>query len=296
MWEGDSNAAGGGWGETSASADPSAACGGTSPPDGAESFTNEPELHEDVIRSQDQEIVEVTADSGVDSGLDKVADLLGAGGREAPEIGDPEFDAGLMPGVSCQSSVVSCRELLPATGDDGRGLGAGQTTRSVGEAAPTQSVERGGSRILPPRGAGPPTRSAPPPPGPAVKRPLRVGRLRSGIAGTASATGDRDCEETGARWAHGGGDQGPAGFVAGGHGSLEAVFAAGAVKRGAVLSCGLQKTWTCIVRRCLGRRRTGLSPGVSGQLSVAENVCPDRAWRQTTDSETWRRPEPSERV
>ena len=81
-----------------------------------------------------------------------MADLLGAGGREAPEIGDPEFDAGLMPGVSCQSSVVSCRELLPATGDDGRGLGAGQTTRSVGEAVPTQSV--GTRRIENPRSGG----------------------------------------------------------------------------------------------------------------------------------------------
>ena len=46
---GHSDAAGGEWGETSASADPSAACGGTSRPDDAESFTNEPELHEDVI-------------------------------------------------------------------------------------------------------------------------------------------------------------------------------------------------------------------------------------------------------
>ena len=127
-------------GEIAVIADPSAACGGTYQPSGEESFTNEPELHEDVIFSQEQESVEVAADSGVDSGLDKVADLLGAGGREAPEIGDPEFDVGLMPGVSCQSSVVSCRELLPGTGEDAPRLGAGQTTRSVGETAPTQSV------------------------------------------------------------------------------------------------------------------------------------------------------------
>ncbi len=136
------NAAGGAadCGEIAVIADPSAACGGTCQPSGEESFTNEPEIYEDVIRSQDQESVEVAADSGVDSGLDKVADLVGAGGREAPEIGDPEFDAGLMPAVSCQSSVVSCRELLSATDGDGRGLGAGQPTRSVGETAPTQSV------------------------------------------------------------------------------------------------------------------------------------------------------------
>ena len=102
--------------EASVNGDPSAACGGSSPTSAEESFTNEPELHEDVSFSQTQEIVEITADSGVDSGLDKVADMLGAGGSEEDEIGDSEFDAGLMPGVSCQSSVVSCRELLPATG------------------------------------------------------------------------------------------------------------------------------------------------------------------------------------
>jgi hypothetical protein len=104
---GHSNAAGGECGETSLLADAAtadcgenvrarrpttAARGGSSPPSGEESFTNEPELHEDVICSQNQEIVELTADSGVDSGLDNVADLLGAGGREAPEVGDPEFD------------------------------------------------------------------------------------------------------------------------------------------------------------------------------------------------------------
>ena len=49
---------------------PTAACGGTSPTSG-EGFTNEPELHENVIPSQDQNMVGVTVDSGVDSGLDK---------------------------------------------------------------------------------------------------------------------------------------------------------------------------------------------------------------------------------
>ncbi len=137
--DGRSNAAGGEWGETSVSADPSAACGGTFPAGGAASYTNEPELHEDVIRSQDQEIVEVTADSGVDSGLDKVADFLAAGGREAPEIGDPEIDE-------------EDRVGDEATGDDGRRLGAGQTTRSVGEAIPKRSL--GTRRIENPRSGG----------------------------------------------------------------------------------------------------------------------------------------------
>ncbi len=113
-------------GETSVSADPSAACGGTSPAIGGESFTNEPEVHEDVVLSQDQEVVDVAADSGVDSGLDKVADSLGAGGKEAPEVGDPEFDE-------------EDRAGDERTGDDGRRLGAGQTTRSVGEAIPKRS-------------------------------------------------------------------------------------------------------------------------------------------------------------
>ena len=141
----DAVGAAGDCGETSVSTDPSAACGGTSPPSGEESFTNEPEVDEDVICSQTQEIVEVTADSGVDSGLDNVADMLGPGGKEAFEIGDPAIDeegrvAGVMPGVSCQLSVVSCTELLPATGDDERSRGAGRTTRSVGEAVSTRSV------------------------------------------------------------------------------------------------------------------------------------------------------------
>ena len=114
--------------ETSESADPSAAWGGTSPAMRGESFTNEPELHEDVILSQDQEGVEVAADSGVDSGLDKVADLLGAGGREhEADVEYPEFDEEVLVGDE-------------PTGDDGRRLGAGQTTRSVGEAVPTRSV------------------------------------------------------------------------------------------------------------------------------------------------------------
>ena len=53
------------------------------------------------------------ADSGVDSGLDKVADLLGAGGREAPVMGDPEFDAGLMPGVSCRRQLSVAGNFCP---------------------------------------------------------------------------------------------------------------------------------------------------------------------------------------
>ena len=77
--------------------------------------------------------------------------------QENPEVGDPEIHeedrvAGLMPGVSCQLSVVSCRELLPATGDDAQGLSAGQTTRSVAEAVSTRSMGTG--RVENPRSGG----------------------------------------------------------------------------------------------------------------------------------------------
>jgi hypothetical protein len=137
---GDAN--GGEWGEASVSADvatadcdetlrtrrpPTAACGGTSTTGGEESCTNEPELHEDVSCSQAQEIVEVTVDSGGESRLDNVADLLGAGGREAPEVGDPEF-------------VEEVRVGDEAAGEDVPRLGAGQTTRSVGEAVAKRSL------------------------------------------------------------------------------------------------------------------------------------------------------------
>ena len=57
-----------------------------------------------------------------------------------------------------------------------------------------------------------------------------MGRRKSGAA---SATGDRDCEEAGAGWADGGCDQGFTGVVAGGHGVIEAVFAAGRREAGA---------------------------------------------------------------
>ncbi len=65
-----------------------------------------------------------------------MADFLGAGGREAPEVGDPEFDE-------------EDRAGDERTGDDGRRLGAGQTTRSVGEAIPKRSL--GTRRIENPR-------------------------------------------------------------------------------------------------------------------------------------------------
>ncbi len=113
--------------EGSVNVDPSAAYGGTSTTGGEESCTNEPELHEDVSFSQAQEIVEVTVDSGGELRLDNVADMLGPGGREAPEIGDPEI-------------YEEDRVGVEATGDDGRGLGEGQTTRSVAEAV-TRRVE-----------------------------------------------------------------------------------------------------------------------------------------------------------
>ena len=40
-----------------------------------------------------------------------------------------------------------------------------------------------------------------------------------------------------------------------------------------VVSCPLQKTWACIVSRCLGRRRIGASAGVSGQWNRAVARC-----------------------
>ncbi len=107
---------------------PTADCGGTFPASAEESCTNEPEVDEDVIYSQTQKIVKLTADSGVDSGLDKVADLLGAGGREhEADVEYPEFDEEVLVGDE-------------PTGDDGRRLGAGPTTRSVGEAVRTRSL------------------------------------------------------------------------------------------------------------------------------------------------------------
>ena len=107
------NAAGGECGEAPASADPSAACGGISPTSG-EGLTNEPEVNEDVIYSQTQEIVELTADSGVDSGLDNVAEMLGAGGRRsAAEIGDPEsHEASLL----ADAATADCGETFRTRG------------------------------------------------------------------------------------------------------------------------------------------------------------------------------------
>ena len=97
--------------------------GGISPATGetasCESVTNEPELCEDVICSKPQKIVEVTADSGDDSGLDRTR---------------------LEPGVRGQLSVVRCRELLPATGDGVASLGAGETTQSAGGNVTMRSI------------------------------------------------------------------------------------------------------------------------------------------------------------
>ena len=69
-----------------------------------------------MIYSQTQEIVELTADSGVDSGLDNVAEMLGAGGREAPEIGDPEsHEASLLADAATADCGETFRTRHPPT-------------------------------------------------------------------------------------------------------------------------------------------------------------------------------------
>ncbi len=160
--------------KASVSADPSAACGGTCPTSG-EKFTNEPELHEDVIRTQAQEIVEVTADSGIESGLDNVADMLGAGGREEDAIGDPELDEADRVGDE-------------ATGDDGRRPVAGRTTRSVGEAVPKRSF--GARRVEDSRSESGSTFRTPRPPDADRGESVRARRPpTAALGGTSPTTG-----------------------------------------------------------------------------------------------------------
>ena len=110
------------------------------------SFTNEPELHEDVILSQDKEVVEVAADSGVDSGLDK-------GGI------DGDFDGGETDGGDCGEAVRVRRTPTAACG--GTSPTRVEVKRSVGEAAPTQSVGARGIENLAPRGVRPSARASP---------------------------------------------------------------------------------------------------------------------------------------
>jgi hypothetical protein len=131
--------------------------------------TNEPELDEEVKSSNCITHIGITTISGVDSGLDKrgidsdfdggetdgdarqgwrpasvvsgpllVAKTTGAGDGENSVIVDSAAARGgtsHRTGEGCEGRVGD-----EPTGDDGLSLVAGQTTRSVGEAAPTQSV------------------------------------------------------------------------------------------------------------------------------------------------------------
>ncbi len=101
---------------------PTAACGGTSPT-GGEGMTNEPESDEEVKSSNYIANIGITANSGVDSGLDK-------GGI------DSDFDGGK---TDCGEAFRECRPPTAACGGTSRTRGEGKQ-RSVGEAAPTQSV------------------------------------------------------------------------------------------------------------------------------------------------------------
>ena len=105
-----------------------------------ESVTNEANYHEEVKSSNYITSIGLTTNSGVDSGLDK------------GEI-DHDFDGGGTDGggTDCGEAfresrppTAACGGTSPTRGerehDGGQRLGAGVTTRSVGEAALTQSV------------------------------------------------------------------------------------------------------------------------------------------------------------
>ncbi len=107
---------------------PTAACGGTSPTSsgegaGDESVTNEPEIDEKVKSSNCITYIGITTNSGVDSGLDK-------GGI------DGDFDGGE---TDCGEAFRECRPPTAACGGTSPTRREGKR-RSVGEAAPTQSV------------------------------------------------------------------------------------------------------------------------------------------------------------
>ncbi len=106
---------------------PTAACGGTSRASGdgasGESVTNEPESDEEVQSSNYIANIGITANSGVDSGLDK-------GGI------DSDFDGGK---TDCGEAFRECRPPTAACGGTSPTRGEGKQ-RSVGEVAPTQSV------------------------------------------------------------------------------------------------------------------------------------------------------------
>ena len=94
-------------------------------------MTNEANCHEEVKSSNYTTHIGITTNSDVDSGLDK------------GEI-DHDFDGGEADGdAKCGEGLRVPRPAAvggEAAADGGRRLGAGMKTRSVGEAAPTQSV------------------------------------------------------------------------------------------------------------------------------------------------------------
>ena len=109
---------------------PTAACGGTSPTSGegagGESVTNEPERGEEVKSSNYITHIGIMTNSGVDSGLDK-------GGI------DGDFDGGeAADDADCGEAVRVRRPPTAACG--GTSPTRVEVKRSVGEAAPTQSV------------------------------------------------------------------------------------------------------------------------------------------------------------
>jgi hypothetical protein len=108
-----------------------AGLGGNSPKTGetanGESVTNEPNFYENVNSSNLFTDIGITTNSGVDSGLDK-------GGIER------NFDGGETDGGEALRTPRPPAVGGEAAGDGGRRLGAGVATRSVGKAAPAQSV------------------------------------------------------------------------------------------------------------------------------------------------------------
>ena len=109
---------------------PTAACGGTSPTRGegagGESVTNEANFDENVSLSNDFTDIGVTTHSGVDSGLDKA------------QI-DRDFDGGETDGGDDFGEGFRVRRP-PTAACGGTTPTRGEGKRSVGEAAPTQSV------------------------------------------------------------------------------------------------------------------------------------------------------------
>ncbi len=110
---------------------PTSAFGGTSPTRGegagGESVTNEANFDENVSLSNDFTDIGVTTNSGVDSGLDKAQIDRDFDGGETD--GGDDFGEGFR---VCRPPTAACGGTSPTRGEGKR--------RSVGEAAPTQSV------------------------------------------------------------------------------------------------------------------------------------------------------------